>query len=139
MRTSLQHLLTAFVLVLFAGPCLGMMSIEFVTRARAKALGMEVRTVQAGPRDLRVELEFEIKGELKDYTRVDLEIKNGNKWVSASLQEEKAKPGHVLVSFAADRASLDQITMRVVTRPGEREMTGYDLRIKDFVEGAKGP
>ena len=127
------------LLALCARPCFGMMDIEFVTKARAKALGMELRTVQAGPDAVRIELEFPTTGELKGFSHVDMEFKDGSKWISTSLKEEKATAGHVVVSFAADRAMLDKITLRVVTRSGERTMTGYDLRMKEFVTPAKVP
>lgn len=122
------------LLTLAATPCIAMMSIEIVTKERAKALGMEIRSNPAGPKAVRVELEFERKGELKDFTRVDLEMRDGEKWVSASLREEQSTPGHVVVSFAADRANLDKITLRVVVQPAPRDMTGYELRVKDFVK-----
>jgi hypothetical protein len=57
--------------------------------------------------------------------------------MSSSLKEERSKAGLVVVSFAADRGNLDNITLRVVTKsPGQvvPEMTGYDLRVKDFVD-----
>jgi hypothetical protein len=112
-----------------------MMSIEFVTKERAKELGMEIRSNPAGPDAVRVVLEFDVKGELKNFTRVDLEIHEAGKLqLSSSLRDESAKPGHVAVSFAADRAKLDQLTLRVVTQSAPRTMTGHDLRVKDFVE-----
>jgi hypothetical protein len=111
------------------------MSIELVTKERAKELGMEIRSNPAGPDTVRVVLEFEAKGELKNFTRVDLEIHEAGKLqLSSSLRDEGAKPGHIVVSFAADRAKLDQVTLRVVTQSAPRTMTGHDLRVKDFVE-----
>ena len=112
-----------------------MMEIEQVSKARAKELGMEIRSNAAGPDAVRVELEFEIKGELKSCSRVDLEFREGGKFlVSSSLREDRSKSGRVVVSFAADRAHLDKLTLRVVVQPAPRDMTGYELRVKDFVE-----
>ena len=133
MKTILNIPVLTFLMALPATPSFAMMSIEFVTKERAKALGMEIRSNPAGPKAVRVELEFERKGELKDFARVDLEMRDGEKWVSASLREEQSTPGHVVVSFAADRANLDKITLRVVIQPAPRDMTGYELRVKDFV------
>jgi hypothetical protein len=87
MKTILNIPVLTFLLTLATTPCFAMMSIEFVTKERAKALGMEIRSNPAGPKAVRVELEFERKGELKDFARVDLEFKDGEKWVSASLRE----------------------------------------------------
>jgi hypothetical protein len=133
MKPILNLSLLTLLFALTATPCFAMMSIEIVSKERAKALGMEIRSNPAGPKAVRVELEFERKGELKDFARVDLEMRDGEKWVSASLREEQSTPGHVVVSFAADRANLDKITLRVVIQPAPRDMTGYELRMKDFV------
>ncbi len=117
-----------------SSPCFAMMSLEEVSKERAKELGMEIRTKGAGPNDLRVELEFATKGEFKDYGRVDLEINEGGKLrLFASLKEEQSRPGRVVVGFAADRTNLDKIILRVVVGV-PRDMVGYDLRIKDFVD-----
>ncbi|HET6246706.1 MAG TPA: hypothetical protein VFE47_03325 [Tepidisphaeraceae bacterium] len=92
-----------------------MLDIEQVTKDRAKALGMEIRATAAGPNLVRVELAFEPRGELKHFTRVDLEMRDGEKLlISSTLKEEQTKPGKIIVSFAADRGKLDQMTLRVV-------------------------
>ena len=118
-----------------------MMSIDILSKDRAKELGMDVRTKGAGPDAVRVELEFEPKGELKGYYRVDLDVNGGGKLqLFATLKEESSRPGHVLVSFAADREMLEKATLRVVMgSPGN--LSGYELRVKDFVslEGMKAP
>ncbi len=110
-------------------------SIEIVTQERAKALGLEIRSNAAGPDAVRIELEFAIRGELKDYHRVALELHDGAKLLAtATLKEEESEPGRVVVSCAADRARLDQFTLKVVTQSGPRTRTGHVIRIKDFVE-----
>ncbi len=115
-----------------------MAEIEVVSKARAKELGMKIRSNAAGPNAVRVELEFETKGELKSFSRVDLEFREGGKFlVTSSLREDRSKPGRIVVSFAADRAHLDKLTLRVVVQPAPRDMTGYDLQVKDFVEPEK--
>ncbi len=134
MKTFLNIPALTFLLMAASSPCFAMMSIEDVSKERAKELGMEIRTKGAGPDDLRVELEFATKGEFKDYGRVDLEINEGGKLrLFASLKEEQSRPGHVVVSFAADRTNLDKIILRVVVGM-PRDMVGYDLRVKDFVD-----
>ena len=57
--------------------------------------------------------------------------------LSSSLREERSKPRRIMVSFAADRAHLDKLTLRVVVQPAPRDMTGYELGVKDFVEPEK--
>lgn len=116
---------------------MAMMSIEEVDSGRAKQLGMEVRARAAGPELVRVELEFDATGTLKNFERVELEMREGGKLLlSATLREERSGAGHIRAGFAADRGSLDQLTLRVVTGMG-RTRTGYDLPVKDFVDLAK--
>ncbi len=136
-----RNVLSASVTLLFvAAPslCFAMMDIDLVSPKRAKELGMEIRSNAAGPDAVRIELEFKPDGELKDYSRVDLEMhQNGKLLMTSILREERTKPGRVVVSFAADRGSLDKITLRVVTQSAPRDMVGYELRMKDFVDLAK--
>jgi len=137
MKTTFNVAVFAVLLAAAPSVCLAMMEIEEVSKDRAKALGVEVRANAAGPDAIRVELEFDAKGELKDYSRVDLEIHDGGKLLSSStLQEEKAKTGHVVVSFAADRSKLDEFTVRVVVGHNAvlDTLVGYDIRVKDFVD-----
>lgn len=134
MKTILPISILAFLLVAaVASPCLAYMPIEEVSPERAKELGMEIRSKPAGPDGVRIELEFKTAGELKRFSRVDMEIREGERWVSASLREERPGPGRVVVSFAAARADLDKITLRVVTG-APLNMAGHDLRVEDFVE-----
>ena len=139
MTTTLQLAAMMMVIVVATSPCFGMMEIEIVTKERAKELGMEIRANAAGPEAVRVWLEFDVKGGLKDYGRVDLEMREGEKLLlSSTLREEKgAAPGRVVVSFAADRTSLEKVTVRVVTQSAPRSMVGHELRVKDFVDLTK--
>jgi hypothetical protein len=137
MKTTFGISCLAFLVLITSNRSFGMMSIESVSKARAKELGMEVRTLQAGPDTVRVELEFKTEGALKSFERVDLEIMADGKMVlSTALKEEKAAPGHVVVSLAAARTHLDGMTLRVVTGV-PRDYTGHDLRLRDFVESEK--
>ncbi len=134
-----RHALAAFsvltcLLVLTPSVCFAMMAIEIVSKDRAKELGLEVRANAAGLDAVRVELEFETKA-LPRYSRVDLEIRDRGKLLSSStLREEPAKAGRVIMSFAADRTKLSQFTVRIVTGVGTRNMTGYDIQAKEFVD-----
>jgi hypothetical protein len=108
--------------------------IEIVTKERAKTLGLEIRSSAAGPDAIRVELEFEIKGDLKSYHRVALEMHEGDKLLASStLKEEESKKGHVIVSFAADRAKLGQFRLKVVTLNDDGR-NGHVIKVKDFVD-----
>jgi len=134
MKSMFRISVLTFLVVAAPSLCFALMSIANVSKEQAKEMGMEVRSNAAGPNAVRVALEFETKGALKSFSRVDLEIRDGEKWVSAALRVDRSKPGRVIVSFAADRATLDKSTLSVVVQPGPRDMTGYDLRVKDFVD-----
>lgn len=134
-RRIVPNAIVTLLFVAVPSLCFAMMSIDLVSPKRAKQLGMEIRSNAAGPDAVRVELEFKPEGELKNYSRVDLEMHQDGKLLMTSvLREDRTKPGRVVVSFAADRGNLDKITMRVVTQSAPRDMTGYELRMKDFVD-----
>ncbi|MDB5349175.1 MAG: hypothetical protein JWN86_422 [Planctomycetota bacterium] len=118
-----------------AGPCFAEMDIEFVSKERAKKLGMEIRLKGNGPDQFWVELEFKAEGELKDFDRVTLEIREGEKLLVgyAPLQPHPSTSGRVLVGFMADRAYLDKVTLRVVSGKPINYI-GRELRVRDFVD-----
>src|SRR5258706_9883405 len=100
MKTILHLSALAFLLASTPCLCFGMMDIELVSPQRAKELGMVVKANAAGPDAVRISLEFAIKGDLKSFSRVDLEMMDGGKLqLSASLREERTNEGRVIVSF----------------------------------------
>src|SRR5262249_24872612 len=102
------------VLLTSRGPCFALGFVKQVSKEGAKELGMEVRSQAASPNQVRVELEINVEGFLKRFSGVNLSLGEGdNPSLSASLQEDRSKKGHVVVSFTADRAHLDKITLRV--------------------------
>ena len=122
------------VLLVAPSPCFALWEIASVSTERAKELGMEVRSEGAGPNHVRVELGFKTEGALKDYSRVELRIGEGdNPPVTAPLREERSKLGRIAVSFTAERAQLDKLTLWVMV-PAPLGGTIYALRVKDFVE-----
>jgi hypothetical protein len=136
MKTAL---IIAVLAVLLVAPssCFALGTTIQVSKEEAKGMDMEVRSKAAGPNQVRVELELNVKGQLKNFRRVDLWIGEcDNPALAAQLHEDRSKPGQVAVSFTADRAHLDKITLRVTI--SELGDTVYKLRIKDFVEPEKG-
>src|SRR5438034_3383268 len=134
MKTILNISAVAVFLSLAPSPCFALWEIARVSKERAKEMGMEVRSEAAGPNHVGVELEFKIEGELKNFSRVDLRIGEGdNPPVTAPLREDRSKPGRVVVSFTADRTQLDKLTLWVMV-PASLGGTVYDLRVKDFVD-----
>jgi hypothetical protein len=53
------------------------------------------------------------------------------------LQEDRSKPGRVVVSFTADQTQLDKLALWVYV-PGELGRGIYKLQVKDFIEPKKG-
>jgi hypothetical protein len=83
-----------------------------------------------------VELAFKNEGELKNFDRVELWIREGEKFLlGATLKEDRdrTKPGQVVVAFTVDRTLLDKARL-VVVAGRVMDMTGYELRVKDFVD-----
>jgi hypothetical protein len=136
MRTTLLSIsVLALLLAVATSPCSAMMDIEFVSKERAKELGMEIRLKGNGPYEVWLELEFKAEGGLKDFDHVSLEIREGDKLLVgyAPLREKRSDSGAIVVGFMANRAYLDKVTLRVVTGHS-RDWAGHDLRVRDFVE-----
>jgi len=136
MKTLLQ--LSVLTLLLSSTPCLALIEIADVNKDRARELELEIRAQPSGPDAVRIELEFPTKGELKGFSRVNLEISDGKKLLLSSslLPEKDSKPGRILVNFTSDRAQLDKLSLMVMV--GEFDgRTGYLIRVKDFVDLSK--
>jgi hypothetical protein len=127
----------AVLFIVTPAPCFALWGMASVSKERAKELDMEVRSEPAGPNHVRVELECKAEGALKNFTHVDLRVGQGaNPPVTAPLREDRSKRGRVVVSFTADRAELDKLSLWVRV-PELDGGTIYDLRVKDFVEPKK--
>lgn len=99
---------------------------------------MEVRSKAAGPDAVRVELEFQVEGELKKFSRVDLRFSEGEQsLLTAPLQEDRSQPGRVVVSFVADCTRLDKIKLWVMV-PFPLGGTAYEVHVEDFVKLESG-
>lgn len=132
MKTFLLLIASALFLAPNAGWAL--MEIAEVSAEGAREMGIEVRSHAAGPEAVRVEVEFHPAEVLKGFTRADLEMRGeGKLLLVSSLREETLGSGRVVVSFAVDRSKLELMTLRLVVRRSERGLTGYELRVKDFV------
>ncbi len=135
MKTILNISVLTFLLFAVSSPCFAAWSIGQVSKERAKELGMEIRSKANGTNAVWVELEFKTEGKLKSFSHADLRFSEGEKsLVTATLREDRPRPGHVVVSFSADRAYLDKITLWVMVADMMPGGTIYELRVKDFVE-----
>lgn len=125
----------AVLLVAAPTPCFALMGIDQVSEERAKELGIEIRVTAAGPNAVWLELQFKAEGKLKDFSHVSLEIRDGERLLMgyAPMQEKRSSSGSVVVRFMVDRAFLEKVTLSVV-EGFPSNMTGHELRVKDFVE-----
>ena len=136
MKTALSIAVLAALLT-STSPCFALGFVKKVSKEEAKQMGMEVRSTALDANQVRVDLKINIEGGLKHFSGVDLCFGEGDKpLLAAPLQEDRSKSGQVVVSFTADRAHLDKITVRVTVQ--ELGLGVYVLRIKDFVEPEKG-
>jgi len=135
------------VLLVAPSPCFALWMVASVSKEKAKEMGLQVSSEQAGQNQVRVELAFKTEGAFeefgpagkhKDRTGVELRIGEGkNPLVTVPLREDRSKPGRVVVSFCADRAQLDQIKLQVMV-PDSDGGTVYVLRVNEFVDKEKG-
>ena len=115
--------------------CLAMMSVADVSPARAKEMGIEVQAAACGPDQVHVDLSFKTEGALKEYVRVQLEIKEGTKLLAiATLKEDpyRSKQGLLVFGCTVDRSLLEKTSLMIVTGR-VMKMVGYEVRVKDFV------
>jgi hypothetical protein len=139
MKSITALLALTLLLVVASNRCYAVMEeIVVVSKERAKELGMEIRFTRNGPNEVWVELEFRAEGSLKDFRCVTLEIREGEKFLVgyAPLQEKRSRSGSVVVRFLANRAYLDKVSLRVVAGH-PMDLTGYELRMKEFVVSGK--
>jgi len=137
MKSITKISVLAALLVAAYCPCLAMMSIEKVSKDRAKELGIEIRATANGPNEAWVELELKPEGHLRGFNHVSLEIRDGKTFLLGydALKEKRTSSGSVVVGFLANRTFLEKITLCVVEGvTGDR---GHELRVKDFVEMGK--
>jgi hypothetical protein len=139
MKTLRNIPVLILLLVVAPSPCFALWSFGPVSKEQAKEMGMEIRSRTNSATELTVELEIKAEGTLKDfsrpdhYGRVELQIKEGETTqVSATLKEDRSKPGRVVVSFAADHAQLDRITLRVWVYQGLGGVI-HEFQVREFV------
>jgi hypothetical protein len=134
-KTLFRSLALTILLAVMPVPCFALRQIGIVSKKEAQELGLELRATAAGPDAAWLELKFRPEGELKGYSHVELEIRDGEKLLLsyAALGEKRSSSGSVVVRFMAGRAFLEKITLTVVTGVATAHL-GRELRMKDFVD-----
>jgi hypothetical protein len=135
MNLLLKIPLLLLLLAAASSPCHALMFIEDVSKDRAKELGVGIRSDVAGPNEVRVRLEFTVKGGLTNFSHVELEIAEGERrLVSARLLADRPAPGCVAVNFTVDQVNVTRSVLTIVVRHGPRSTVGYRFKVKDFIE-----
>lgn len=132
--------IAALLFALFlAGPsqCFALMELEDVTKERAKALGVTIRSKLVGTNAVYVWLEFKATGELKHFNHAQLAFTAGERSLSTTLLPERPTPGSVVVFFSADPVTLRACKVTVAVHLDERTNVGYGFKMKDFIEPEK--
>jgi hypothetical protein len=134
MKTILKISVLTFLLIAASSHCFADQQNMEVSKERAKELGVTIRSHLNGQSGVKVWLEFVPKGGLKDFTRVDLTIRAGEKClVDAPLLTSHPTPESVTVYFSTDAANLPASVLTIVVQKGERTRIGYQFKVKDFI------
>jgi hypothetical protein len=135
MKTAFNVSVLAVLLVVISSPCFAAMDVGRVTKERAKEWGMEIRAKANGPDEVWVELEFKPEGKLKDFSHVNLEIREGDTLLLGwtALREKRSSSGSVHVGCLVNRAYLAKVTLRIVTGHA-MNYSGNDIHLKEFVD-----
>lgn len=121
------------LLLLVPSQCFALWGLMPIPKERANDYGAEVHTTEAAANQVIVELTIKTDGLLKDFSRIELRIGEGdNPSVTAPLKEDRSKPGVVTVHFNADRKQMATINLRVMV-PGTFGGTVYIFPMKDYV------
>lgn len=135
MRTIFHILVVTFLLFAAHSRCAAEISVENVSKERAKELGITFRTNTNGEAGIRVTLEFKMDGELKNITHVELQIgENEDRIASAQLFVSSPRPDNAAVSFSAYPAYLPRSSLMIVVYHGPKGDVGYRFNVKDFIE-----
>ena len=138
MKTKLTLAVFGTLLIATASPCFALMELEYVSKERAKALGVTVRSKPVGT-SVYVWLEFKVTGELKQFSHAQLAYAAGDRSLSTTLLPERPTPASVVVFFSADPETLRACEVTVAVHLGERTNVGHVFKMKDFIEPGKAP
>ncbi|PAW83846.1 MAG: hypothetical protein B9S33_12980 [Pedosphaera sp. Tous-C6FEB] len=139
MKTHFALASLLFLLLASPSPSFALMMIDDVSKERAKEMGVTFRSHPNGEAGVAVWIEFKAERVLKNFTRVELRMTSGGKHlVSAPLHATRKSGDLVEAHFSVDPAQLAGCTLRIAVTDSARSHIGYEFRVKDFVEPAKG-
>ena len=141
MKTMFTLSAIAISLAITPNPCYALWDVLTVSKEQAKQLGLDLRATAVGANRLHVALEFSAEGKLKDFTQIDMKLGEGDDLLaSATLREDRSKPGRILTGVTTSRSHLDKLTLsvRVPYRDGGLGGVVYELPVTNLVEVPKG-
>jgi hypothetical protein len=135
MKSFLKILIATFLFGVAHAQCLAMISVELVSKERAKELGVTFQTNTNGAAGIQVRMEFKAEGELKKITYIEVQIGEGEgRIMSAALPVFYSTPEKGVVSFSAFPAYLPGSSLMIVVYHGPKGDVGYRFKVKDFIE-----
>jgi len=134
MKSLLFGILAAASLVL-SFDCHALISVEFVSKERAKELGVTFKIHRNGEAGYAVTMDFEKKGELEKITYVRLQLGQGKERImSSQLRVTDPKPGTQSVRFSAFPAYLPESYLMIVVYNGPKGYVGYRFKVEEFLD-----
>ncbi len=130
----------ALFLALFSSTAQALIQIGSLSKEEAKEKGIVMKSRPNGDAGIKVWLEFTGDGFLKDFTYVDLRVRDaeGEHLLSARLQPHPVVHGQVdevvTVSFSAQPEQLKSCSFLVVAYGSKLGDIGYDLAVADFLD-----
>src|SRR5262245_26386025 len=110
MKTVFKLSAVAICFAVTPNTCYAIWDVLTVSKEEAKRVGLELRATATGANRVHVVLEFGADGKLKDFSQIDMALGKGNDLLaSATLREDRSKPGRVMVGVVTGRAHLDKL------------------------------
>ena len=140
MKATFSSSVLTFLLVTASSQCFAEITVGDVSPARAKTLGVTLRTEKNGDAGVKVWLGFKTKGELEKFNYIELQIGDGeDRIMSAPFLVSHPSQGSVVVTFSAYPAYLPRSTLMIVVYDGPEGDVGYRFKVKDFIGLDKPP
>lgn len=140
MKTFLTLTITSLLVLSSTYRSHGEIMLERLSKARAKEMGIAMKSRKNGTAGVKVWLEFKKQGLLEKLTYTELRMKDakGNHLVSARLQPNPVVHGQakdlVTISFSANPAQLKNSSFMIVAYGSGLGDVGFVLSVKDFLD-----
>jgi hypothetical protein len=138
MNAKITSLAAIMFLAVAPHCCFADWGVVELSEERARELGVMVRAQDTGRTELHFTVEFKSGDDVKNIGRVDLQLgADDSPTLTAPLHVDRSKPERGIVSFTADRAQVDKLTLRLWVRDELLGGTIYLLRLKEFSSPAE--